>query len=213
MDKFFSKPYFEIWLKQASPEIKKWFQEEIDYLKRDIKPDSKILDVGCGFGRHIKVLAPFSEEVVGVDNNGDMLNKAKQNLSNFKNIKLFIQDAQKLEFDDASFDYIICMTNTFGTFLNKKQKILREMKKVLKQNGKIIISVYSEKATNVRIKNYEKVGLHIEKMKDGKIYLKEGHITEQFSNRQLVRLFESVGLKVNIIELTPISYLCIATKP
>ena len=212
MDKFFSKPYFEIWLKQASPEIKKWFQEEIDYLKKNIKLDSKILDVGCGFGRHIKVLAPFSEEVIGIDNNEDMLNKAKQNLSNFKNIKLFLQDAQKLEFDDGSFDYIICMTNTFWTFLNKKRKILREMKRVLEQNGKIIISVYSEKATNVRIKNYEKVGLHIKKMKNGKIYFKEGHITEQFSKKQLVKLSESIGLKVNIIELTPISYLCIATK-
>ena len=60
-DNFFSKPFFKTWLKQSSSEIKEWFQKEIEYLKKNIKPKSKILDVGCGFGRHIKILAPFSK--------------------------------------------------------------------------------------------------------------------------------------------------------
>jgi 2-polyprenyl-3-methyl-5-hydroxy-6-metoxy-1,4-benzoquinol methylase len=91
MDKFYSKPYFEILLKQATPEIKDWFQKEIECLKKNIKPNSKILDVGCDFGRHIKILAVFSKEVIGIDNNEDMIQKAKQNLSGLNNVRLFLR--------------------------------------------------------------------------------------------------------------------------
>jgi 2-polyprenyl-6-hydroxyphenyl methylase/3-demethylubiquinone-9 3-methyltransferase len=212
MDNFFSKRFFETWLEQAAPEIKDWFSKEIEYLEKNIKPNSKILDIGCGFGRHIKILAPFAEEIIGIDNNSDMVQKSKQNLSKIKNIKLFLQDAKKLDFGDNSFDYVICMTNTFGDFPDVKIDVLKEMKRVCKSNGKIIISVYSEKSLEIRKNDYEKVGLHITKIDNGIIQTKEGLISEQFTKSQLGKLFSSVNLAVNIIELNPISYLCEATK-
>jgi len=89
MNKFFSKPSFEEWLKEAPLEIKDWFQKEIEYLQNNIRPNSKILDVGCGFGRHIKILAPFSKEVIGID----VLNGYQQSLkTSNENGNLIIQD-------------------------------------------------------------------------------------------------------------------------
>ena len=212
MDDFFSKHFFETWLEQAAPEIKEWFSREIEYLKKNIEPNSKILDIGCGFGRHIKILAPFSKEIIGIDNNSDMIQKSKQNLSNFKNVKLFLQDAKKLDFDDNSFDYVICMTNTFGDFPEIKTDVLKEMKRVCKNDGKIIISIYSEKSLEIRKNDYEKVGLHITKIDDGIIHTEEGLISEQFTKTQLENLFNSVDLEVEITELNPISYICEAVK-
>ena len=205
---FFSKPFFEIWLNQAHPKIKDWFKKEIAYLKKNIKPNSKILDIGCGFGRHIEVIADFSKEVIGIDNNFDMIRKAKDRLSNFKNVKLFVQDAQNLDFDDDYFDYVICLTNTFGDFPDIKEDVLKEMKRVCKKDGKIIISVYNDKALEIRKKDYEKVGLHITKNKDNVIYTEEGLISEQFSKPQLKRLFDKLELKSKILELNAISFLC-----
>ena len=206
--KFFSKPFFEIWLNQAYPKIKEWFQKEIAYLKKNIKQNSKILDIGCGFGRHIEILADFSKEVIGIDNNSDMIKKAKNRLSNFKNVKLFVQDAQKLDFEDDYFDYVICMTNTFGDFPEIKENVLKGMKRVCKKDGKIIISVYNDKALEIRKKDYEKVGLHITEIKEGIIYTEEGLISEQFSKPQLKELFDKLYLKSKILELNTISFLC-----
>jgi ubiquinone/menaquinone biosynthesis C-methylase UbiE len=141
-----------------------------------------------------------------------MIQKSKQNLSNFKNVKLFLQDAKKLDFDDNSFDYVICMTNTFGDFPDIKTDVLDEMKRVCKNDGKIIISVYSEKSLEIRKSDYEKVGLHITKIDDGIIHTKEGLISEQFTKPQLENLFNSTDLKVEITELNPISYICEAVK-
>ena len=205
---FFSKPFFEIWLNQSHPKIKEWFQKEIDYLNKNIQPNSKILDIGCGFGRYIEIIADFSKEVIGIDNNKDIIQKAKNRFSNFKNVKLFLKDAQKLNFENDYFDYIICMTNTFGNFLDIKENILKEMKRVCKKDGKIIISVYNNKALEIRKKDYEKVGLHITKIKDRIVYTREGLISEQFTKPQLKKMFDKYKLKSKISKLNSISFLC-----
>ena len=57
---------------------------------------------------------------------------------------------KKLHFSDDIFDYVICMTNTFGNLGDIKLDVLKEMKRVCKKNGKIFIGVYSEKAFDVR---------------------------------------------------------------
>ncbi len=207
-DEVYSKHLFEIWLKQAHPLIKDWFQKEITYLEKSITPHSKVLDIGCGFGRHIKIIAPFSREVIGVDNNEDMIQKAKETLSSFKNVKLFVQDARKLSFRNDSFDYVICMTNTFGNFINQKVEVLEEMKRVCKKSGTIIISVYNNKALEIRKIGYEKVGLHITRVENGIIHTKECLVTEQFSKKQLTKLFDNLELKSKIIDLNTISFLC-----
>ncbi|HOI97663.1 MAG TPA: class I SAM-dependent methyltransferase [Candidatus Pacearchaeota archaeon] len=209
MDNFFSKQFFETWLNQASPETKDWFQKEADYLKGRIKPNATILDVGCGFGRHIQMLAGFSKAVVGIDNDKIMIDKANENLKNFDNVKLFLQDAGKMEFSDDTFDYVVCANNTFGNFREAKSHILNEMKRVCKKEGEIIISVYSEDALEIRKNDYEKVGLHITKIEGGKVTTKEGLISEQFSKDQLIKIFRPLDLTVSINKLTPISYICV----
>jgi len=212
MHNFFSKPYFEKWIDQANPEIKDWFSKEINYLKGNILPNSKILDVGCGFGRHIEILAKFSAEVVGIDNDKNMFRKAKENLAERCNVNIFFQDAKKINFPDNYFDYVLCLNNTFGNFLNNKNCILKEMKRVCSLGGMIIVSVYSENSLDVRRTDYEKIGLHIERIEKGIVYTKEGLISEQFTKEQLAEIFNKNGLKASIAKLNSISYICNAEK-
>lgn len=206
-----SENYFDRLLKEGSLEIKEYFQKEINYLKANIKPHSRILDVGCGFGRHMKLLAPSAKEVIGIDNNEDMIKRAEQYLAGVNNTRLFVQDAEKLEFADGSFDYVICMSNTFGNFCGGKLSALGEMKRVCKKEGKVVVSVYSEDAFEFRKRDYVRIGMPITKAIDGRFYVKEKLISEQFTKLQLERLFSSAGLKSRITKLTPISYLCEAT--
>ncbi len=205
---FFSESSFEIWLKKASSPVQAWFQAEIDYLKTEIEPEAKVLDVGCGFGRHMALLAPFVQEIVGVDHNPEMIRKAKRKLSKFENIELLCQNAQKTGLSSDYFDWVICMTNTFGNFLDKKLTILREMKRVCKKDGKIILSVFSDQDLNLRKRDYqEKEGLHITKVENWVIFTQEGLVSEGFSKNQLKALAQFIGLKFKIIKLAKIAYL------
>lgn len=201
---FFSKPFFETWLSQPHPRIKDWFRKEVEYLKENIAPNSKVLDIGCGFGRHIEVISDRCEEIVGIDNNNDMIRKARERLPDSENIKLFVQDAQNLTLDDNYFDYVICMTNTFGDFPPIKLDVLGEMKRVCKEGGKIIISVYNDNSLEIRKKDYQNVGLTISSTEDGVVHTEEGLVSEQFTRKQLEGLFDKLGLESKISELTPI---------
>lgn len=205
-------PVYEGWMKflsKPSALISDWIKQEKVYLKKNIKKNSIVLDVGCGFGGDIKAIVDLAKKIVGVDWDALAIETAEKNLSRFKNIQLFKEDAAKLHFKDNSFDHTICMGNTLGNCGNKKIKILKEMKRVTKKNGEIIISVYSESALPVRIENYKSAGLKIKKVsKDGTVLMENKVVSEQFSKNKLKDIFEKAGLSSDIAELGSIYYVC-----
>jgi 2-polyprenyl-6-hydroxyphenyl methylase/3-demethylubiquinone-9 3-methyltransferase len=205
--------WWKKYLKVCPPLINDWVQKETLWLQKNIKRGSIVLDVGCGWGRDLKAIAKIVKKGIGIDNDSEIIKEAKGNLSKFKNIELFVENAKKTHFNDNTFDYVLCLGNTFGNFGRDKYKILKEMKRVAKNNGEIILSVYSEKALSERIKGYKKLVLKIKKItKEGTVYTKEGFILEQFSKRKIKEIFKKAGLNAKIIELNPISYICEATK-
>lgn len=120
-----------------------------------------------------------------------------------------MEDARDMHFKNNTFDYVICMSNTFGNFGKDKLKILKEMKRVAKPRGKIIISIYSEKALPTRIENYKKTEVKIKRIgKDGTVLTVEGLISEQFSKEKLKNISQKAGLNIKITELNSISYIC-----
>jgi ubiquinone/menaquinone biosynthesis C-methylase UbiE len=205
--------WWKKYLKICPPLISDWVQKETLWLQKNIKRGSIVLDVGYGWGRDLKVIAKIIKKGIGIENDPKIIKEAKKNLTKFKNIEVFLEDAKKMHFEDNIFDYVLCLGNTFGNFGKNKYKILREMKRVAKNNGKIILSVYSEKALPERIKGYKKVGVKIKKItKEGTVYTKEGFILEQFSKRKIKEIFKKAGLNAKITELNQISYICKATK-
>ena len=195
------------------PIIKDWLSKEDLYLKKNIKNDSCVLDIGCGTGRSIKTIKDIAKKIVGIDNNKAVIGKIRKKLSKFNNVVIYCKDAENTSLKDNTFDYTICVGNTFGDFGHDKIKILKEMKRLTKKKGKIIVSVFSEKALPIRLKIYKKAGMTLKKIgEDGTIITAEGINTEQFSQQKLKKIFSMIGLDVKIIKLNPISYICEATK-
>ena len=105
--------YWKLFTKKPLPIFKDWLAKEKFFLRRNIKKDSKVLDVGCGIGKHIKLLANTAKEISGVDFDKNVVEEAKKNLSIFKNVKIFFENAKKLHFKNNIFDFVICMGNSF----------------------------------------------------------------------------------------------------
>ena len=149
---------------------------------------------------------------VGIDNSKTMCSHAKKNLSKHENIKVFYENATNLHFPNNYFDVSLCMNNTFGNLYDKQMKVLREMKRITKKGGVIIISVHSSKAVPTKIKLYRNIGLTGMKKTNNYVTTKEGFKSQQFTKNKLKSYFPKINLKPKIITLNPISYIAMAKK-
>lgn len=105
----------------------------------DIHPQDRVLEVGCGAG-HILERIPRGS-LTGVDISPVQIERSKKRLGT--RAELLIAKGESLPFEDESFDRIIC-TEVFEHVL-EPELILREMKRVLKKNGIISLSIPNEK--------------------------------------------------------------------
>lgn len=202
-------------IKKPLASYKKWFEEERRYIIKNIKRNSKVLEIGCGDGRSIKDVLEVTKDITGIDNDETAIEHSKENLKNYLSVKLILADGKNLPFQNEAFDYVTCI-GTFANLGDDKYKILSEMKRVLKKNGKIIISVYSDKALDERLKLYKKLKAKIREVKEnGAITFYDNRtegISEQFSKEQLKEIAKKSDLKVEDITEVNIAYLCIFSK-
>lgn len=101
-----------------------------------ISPKDKVLDLGCGDGLNIQILAQIGvDKIVGVDISGYLLKLAQ---INNPSIKFFLASAQKLPFKSNTFS-IVLVDSVFHHLINYPKSI-KEIKRVLKKGGRLVFS-------------------------------------------------------------------------
>ena len=102
---------------------------------------SKILDVATGTGQQAFAFAKKGYEVIGIDLSEAMLNVAKKK-NKFRNVKFEVADATNLPFEDNSFDISSVSFALHDMPLSIREKVLKEMVRVTKPKGIVIIVDY-----------------------------------------------------------------------
>jgi len=210
---FFEMPIAlkNIRLENGPKEFREFSEREMDFLKRNVKADSLVLDVGCGTGQHILLLSKKAGLVFGIDSSRLMIDRAETNLKGIENARLILNDAEKLPFADNIIDFVVCARNTFGNFLHQK-RVLKEMKRVLKPEGRMFMGVYSQDAGNLQLAYYKKNKLKIMRITKDCIYAYPDFKSERFTKQKLEKIFKAEGLHAEIIPLNKISWECIVSK-
>ncbi|MBF0211780.1 MAG: methyltransferase domain-containing protein [Desulfamplus sp.] len=119
---------------------------ECDFIEEEIGRDKgiKILDIGCGTGRHSIELAKRGYEVVGIDLSESQLKKAKEKVSNFSNLRVAFEqrDAREAHFINE-FDLAIMICEGGFPLMETDEmnfSILKNGANALKPNGKFIFT-------------------------------------------------------------------------
>jgi len=100
----------------------------------------RVLDLACGPGFVALEFAKHAREVPGVDLTAEMLKKARAlaRREGFNNVIFRRADVNRLPFPDGSFDLVVTRAS-FHHFPEPEQ-VLKEMVRVLKDDGRILIS-------------------------------------------------------------------------
>jgi len=103
-----------------------------------IKPDTRLLDVGCAQGRStFKVTAPHTT-IVGFDISKRLVAQAVARARGRASMHFFVADATRMPIVDNSFDYLLI----YGVLhhLPEPEQTCREAQRVLKDGGKLFCS-------------------------------------------------------------------------
>lgn len=114
-------------------------------------PFDNVLDVGCGTGPVIELLAKKYPEkhFVGLDITPAMIEAARS--KGLLNAEFVVGDAENLPFGDGGFDAVLC-SNSFHHYPNPGA-FLREAHRVLRPGGKLILRDYTSNDVVVWLMN------------------------------------------------------------
>jgi SAM-dependent methyltransferase len=138
---FDSKYYHILYKHRDEKEAIKFLDNITQYLNIT---KGKILDVGCGKGRHAKYFNELGFNVVGIDLSLNSIAKAK--LNETQNLKFYKFDMRNV-FKENSFNLVTNLFTSFGYFDNSldEQKTINAMVKNLKKDGILIIDFMNVK--------------------------------------------------------------------
>ncbi len=155
--------------------------------------DAVVLDIGCGIGETTNAIK--GKKVIGIDLSTTQINLARKNRK--KNTEFMVADAENLKFEDNYFDYIFA-TNILHHVPNPV-KALKECRRVLKPNGKIITMDPNKTSPIGNLTRFisTKTGWDKEKPVFSRFTLSPNE--KQFRKKEYREMFEKAGLKVKII--------------
>ncbi len=203
--------YFKQYLRAVEdplPEMRFYFDQENNYLKNYVSPESLILDVGCGNGRTMKFLAPYVKTVVGLDYDRKMLAAAKKNLVKIPNIKLIHCDFFHYQFKKI-FDLSLASYNLLGSSelpARRRPQLLHNMIECTKDGRHVLVSVWSDQGIDFAKKYYPHIGIKVLNIRDNEVATDHG-VFKRFTKKELEQLAQATGKDFKIVELTDIFYL------
>jgi len=182
----------EEWYSREEPEeiVAEFFE-----LLKNKSRNLRVLDLGCGAGRHVVFMAKREFEAYGINFSKTGLNLTKSRLQQ-ENLKGHIAkcDMKNLPFTDSCFDSLICLHTIYHQKFEEIKRTVSEIKRVLKKSGLVLINFLSkqthsygmgkevEKNTFAREDGVEKGILH--------------HFTDEEEIRRLFKDFKIVNLEL-----------------
>ena len=199
----------------APPRVKQYLDTEIEFVVDKLNSSDHILELGCGYGRVLKRLAPKANSVTGIDTSHKSLLLAQKMMKDSPNCRLLEMNAVCLGFRDGTFDLTVCIQNGISAFHVDQQILIGEAIRVTRKEGKVLFSSYSQKFWQYRLEWFEIQAQHgligeidYEATGNGIIVGKDGFRATTVNPVEFTTLTSHFGIIPTITEIDNSSIFC-----
>jgi SAM-dependent methyltransferase len=164
------------------PAIQAFMRAELDVLRDSITEGMRVIDIGCGTGRHLLLMAERLRLGIGVDYEQTYVVQAYRGARG-RALHFVTGDATAIPFV-AEFDLAMCLTNTWGT-MSDKAGVLSEMCRLAPTPGARLLSVFSGASVPARREWYRRFGHEVSEETGEYLETEGGLRSEHFSEARL----------------------------
>jgi 2-polyprenyl-6-hydroxyphenyl methylase/3-demethylubiquinone-9 3-methyltransferase len=188
-EKLNSQKLFQVYETQI-PRVKQYLQAEMDFVRENLSKTQSVLELGAGYGRIVRELAPHCGSIVGMDISEESVELGREYLKDYPNADMVVMDVHKMEFPKP-FDIIFCLQNGLSA-MRADSTAIHKILEILAQGGTAYFSSYSAKFWNFRLRWFEEQAskgllgeIDYTKTQNGVIICKDGfratmHLPEDF---------------------------------
>ena len=182
---------------------------EIEHMHRykcllQVLSNKIVLDAACGTGYGSDIIASVAKEVYGVDISQEAINYANSHFTANSNLKYIRGDITKLPFEKGKFDVVVSFETIEHVDGKMQAKFLKEIKRVLKPEGVLIIStpnkeIYAEQEGNITTEWHVKEFLEGEFKAFLNTEFENVHYFQQYMGNASF-LLDNVGMNATLIK-------------
>jgi SAM-dependent methyltransferase len=204
----------------APQRVKQYLEAEIAFVLGHITATDRILELGCGYGRALNVMAAKAAFSVGIDTAHESLLLAR--VSTIRNSSPFWvaeMDAAALGFIDGIFDIVLCIQNGISAFHVDQRRLIEESLRLIRRGGKALFSSYSDKFWDDRLRWFELQAQHgllgeidYDATGDGVIVCTDGFRATTVSPERFQELTSGLEVEIEIEEVDRSSVFCVITS-
>lgn len=212
-----STKLFQVYQTQL-PRVRQYLDAEVDFVRSELHGSEKVLELGAGYGRVMKNLAPHAASIWGIDISESSVEFGREYLKDIPNARIVVMDAHHLGFDER-FDVVLCLQNGLSAMKGRAQDLVAQSLAVLANGGKAYFSTYSPKFWEHRLAWFQEQAdkgllgeIDPEKTTDGVIACKDGFVATTFAEADLEKLGKASGHRYQINEVDSSSVFLVITK-
>lgn len=199
----------------APPRVKQYLEAERDFVLNKIKPTDRVLELGCGYGRVLLLLAENAGLAVGIDTALDSLRLHGDLCQNVPHCSVLAMDAECMGFKDGQFDKVVCVQNGISVFKLEKKVLIAEALRVTRPGGSVLLSSYAERFWDDRLAWFRLQAEHgligeidEESTGEGRIVSKDGFSSTIVTAPDFRVLASELGLVPLVTEVDGSSLFC-----
>ncbi len=204
----------------APARARAYLEAEIDFVLERCMPSSRVLELGCGYGRVLGRLVERAAIAVGIDTSVASLRLARELLGGIAGVRLLAMDALYTGFADRPFDLTVCVQNGISAFGRDQGALIAEAVRVTRSGGTLLFSSYAERFWEARLEWFEAqaaaglIGeIDREATRDGVIVCKDGFRATTVDAAGFDALARRVGLTSRVTEVAGSALFCELVVP